>query len=375
MKLYKIKKLAPYVVLFSSSFFITRLIPYDSHKSLPAEMQQKISKAVNGAMKEYSIPGAIVGIWTRTDGLWIRAFGKSDLFAGKEMKWDDKVRIGSITKTFVATVMLQLAEEKKVRLDEPLAKYVPTIAGANKITLRQLLNHTSGIFDYTEDEKFWPAVLKDPLRTWSAQELVNIAAAHPPNFAPGERWSYSNTNYILLGMIIEMVTANKLEDEIQRRILEPLEFKKTTFSVTPYISERYSHGYIDKDGDGKVSDITLLDPSVAWAAGAMISDLQELAVWVRILSSGSLLSEKAKNEQFKFVDTSQSYLKYGLGVAKLGNFVGHDGGIPGYNSAMFYLPAQDAVIIVLLNNFTDANVASLLFMKIAQVVLPGEAPW
>jgi D-alanyl-D-alanine carboxypeptidase len=342
---------------------------------LPAEQQQKISKAVSSAMKKHNILGAIVGVWTRSDGLWMRAFGKSDLVSGKEMKWNDKVRIGSITKSFVATVVLQLAEEKKVRLDEPLAKYVPKVPGANKITIRQLLNHTSGIFDYTEDENFWPQVFANPLKVWSAQELVGIAIAHPPKFAPGEGWSYSNTNYILLGMVIEMVTASAVEDEVRRRVFEPLEFKQTTFPSNPYIPGEYSHGYIDKDGKGSLSDITLLDPSVAWASGAIISNMQDLAIWVRILSGGSLLSERAKNEQFKFVETGQPYLKYGLGVARLGNFVGHDGGIPGYNSAMFYLPAKDTIIIVLLNNFSDANIASLLFMEIAKIVAPDEAPW
>jgi D-alanyl-D-alanine carboxypeptidase len=370
----KIKKFTLYITLLSS-FFITRLIPYDSHKSLPAQKQQNISKAVDEVMKKYNIPGAIVGVWTRNEGLWIKAFGKSDLVSGKEIKWNDKVRIGSITKTFVATVVLQLAEDKKVRLDEPLAKYVPRVPGANKITIRQLLNHTSGIFDYTEDEKFWPRVFSDPLKLWSAQELVDIAIAHPPKFSPGQGFSYSNTNYILLGIIIEMVTASTVEDEVRRRVLEPLEFKQTTFEVAPYILGEYSHGYIDKDGKGNLSDITLLDPSLSWASGAMVSNIQDLAIWARILSNGSLLSERAKNEQFKFIDTGQPHSKYGLGVARLGNFIGHDGGIPGYNSAMFYLPARDTIIIVLLNNFSDANIASLLFMKIAKIVVPGDAPW
>jgi D-alanyl-D-alanine carboxypeptidase len=137
-------------------------------------------------------------------------------------------------------------------------------------------------------------------------------------------------------MIIEMVTGNKIEDEIRRRLLEPLEFKETFFATTPYISGNYSHGYIDKEGKGSLVDITLIDPSLAFSAGAMVSNLQELAIWARILAGAKLLGERAKNEQFQMVDTGQPYLKYGLGVASLGNFIGHDGGIPGYNSAMFY---------------------------------------
>lgn len=375
MNLAKIKKIIPYVPFVLTSYFITRLIPYDSGKSISAELQQEISVNVNRALKQHNIPGAIVGVWTRDDGLWLRAFGKSDIFSGKDLRWNEKMRIGSITKTFTATVALQLIQDRKIRLDEPLANYIPAIPQAAKITIRQLLNHTSGIFDYTSDKDFWPKVFANPLKTWSPQELVDIAATHPLNFVPGTSWGYSNTNYVLLGMIIEMATGRKIEDEIRRRILEPLDLKRTTFPDYSYIEGEYSHGYMDRDASGKLNDVTILDPSFAWSAGAMISDLQDLAIWARILESGRLLSVRMKEEQFNFVDTGQPHLKYGLGVARFGDFIGHDGGIPGYNSAMFYLPSRDTIIIVLLNRFSDTNVAMQLFMKIAKIVVPADAPW
>lgn len=373
----KFKKDVCCLILLLSTFFTipARFISYDYRKSISTELQQKINKIVKEAMEKYDIPGAIIGIWSASDGMWVKAFGKSDVFEGKDMKGGYKVRIGSITKTFVATVLLQLVDERKIHLDDTLINYIPGIPNADKITIRQLANHTSGIFDYADDKNFWPKVFADPLKQWAPQELLNIALSHPSYFAPGGGWHYSNTNYILLGMIIEQVTGNKLENETKRRLIEPLELKKTNFATESFMIGEYSHGYMDRNGDGKFEDITLLDPSVGWAAGAMISNLEDLAIWAKALVKEKLSSAKIRNEHFRWVDTGQPHLRYGIGVAKLGNFIGHDGAIPGYNSAMFYLPSEDITIIVLLNNFADTNVATLLFMEIAKILTPAEAPW
>jgi D-alanyl-D-alanine carboxypeptidase len=218
-------------------------------------------------------------------------------------------------------------------------------------------------------------VLNDPLKQWPPQELINIALSHPFYFAPGSGWHYSNTNYILLGLIVEQVTGNKLQNELARRIFEPLELKKTTFSTESFMVGNYSHGYLERNNDAKLQDLTLLDPSMAWASGAMISNLEDLAVWAKAELKERFTSDRLKNERFKWVATGQAHLSYGLGVAKFGNFIGHDGQIPGYSSVMFYLPSRDITIIVLVNKSDDINFATLLFKEIVKILTPVEAPW
>ena len=347
--------------------------------SFGPELQGKIEKAIDATIFENGIPGAVVGVWVPGEDAWIKATGEADIKTKREIKPADKFRIGSITKTFTATVILQLVDEGKLGLDDTVDKYVPDVPNGGDITIRDLCGMTSGLFDYTGDENFQNTLDEDPVSKWEPSELVELASSHDPLFAPGDGWEYCNTNYILLGMTIEQVTGNKLGGEIQTRIIDRLGLENTTFPDNGDMTGEYSHGYMADGESGELEDITsTFDPSFAWAAGAMISNLDDLKTWAVAVAGGDLLSEETQRERLSWVDAEMGGLdfQYGLGIGHVEGFVGHGGDVPGYTSAMFYNTDKDATVIVLMNkNPNQEDTAGLrLFIDIAKTLFPGGAP-
>ena len=188
----------------------------DSAASFSQERQDQLDQVVTGYMRERHLPGAVVGAWVPGEGTYVSARGYSNLETGEAMSEDDKFEIGSVTKSFVGTVALQLVDEGKLELDDRLSEYIDTVPNGDNITIRQLLDMTSGLFNYLDDVNLEAEAAADPLKKWPPEELVRVAVSHQPYFAPGEGWFYSNTNTILVGMIIERVTGNDLEDEVRR---------------------------------------------------------------------------------------------------------------------------------------------------------------
>jgi D-alanyl-D-alanine carboxypeptidase len=323
-------------------------------------------------MSNNNIPGAVVSVRIPGRGYYVEAFGQADMETGQPMEIEDKVRIASITKTFVATVILQLVDEGALGLDNTIEAYLPQVPNAANITIRELLNHTSGIYDY-EDDEFIKSVVNNPLRAWAPEELLQLGISKPPYFPPGTGFHYSNTNYIALGMIVEKLTGNRLGEEVKERIIEPLDLAATEFPSGPEMMGKYSHGYTDIGTSGSLRDITVIDMSWDWAAGAMISNLGDLEVWAEALATGRLISEKMHEESLKWVEMPDlpGVTFYGLGVTEIAGFVGHSGLDPGYNSAMYYLPDQEATIIVLFNNCGFADLADLAFSRIAKELFPN----
>ncbi|MGW0463660.1 serine hydrolase domain-containing protein [Streptomyces sp. NPDC003027] len=265
----------------------------------------------------------------------------------------DHYRVGSITKTFVATVLLRLQAEGRLDLDDPVEKWLPGMVRGNghdgrKITVRQLLNHTSGVYNVTSDpgfqEKvFGPAFLEHRYDTWTPERLVAVAMTHEPDFAPGTGWNYSNTNYVLAGLVIEKATGRPYGKEIERRITKPLKLRATSVPGTdvtmPKPSSRaYSKLSFDPDAT-QVHDVTELNPSLAHAAGEMISNSSDLQTFYRALLKGKLLPKAEQRELTDTVatDPSAPELRYGLGLMQVklscGKEVwGHGGGIHGSSS-------------------------------------------
>ena len=342
--------------------------------SLSPELRQELERILDEVMSENGIPGAVMGVWVPGEGSWVEAKGLADVEAEEAMDIADKVRIGSLTKTFLATVILQLVDEGGMGLDDPLQDFAPEVPGSEEITVRMLLNHTSGIFDYTSDEEFQEAVDTEPQRKWQPQELVDFAISHDPYFAPGQGWQYSNTNYILLGMIVEEVTGNQVGDEMRTRIYERLGLSNTSFPEGPEMSGQHSRGYMYLDDQNDLTDITTtFDPSLAWAAGGMISNLEDLEVWAETLAMGDLLSSATQEERLTFVDAQQG-TQYGLGITGYKGFLGHGGDIPGFSNAVFYNPSVDVTIVLSLNkNPNDLVFAGLAtFMDIVDAILASQ---
>jgi D-alanyl-D-alanine carboxypeptidase len=242
---------------------------------------------------------------------------------------DDRFRIGSTTKTFTATVVLQLAGERRLRLDDTVERWLPgALPYGDDVTIRQLLNHTGGVPDDL------PPVLEELLhgdrtRVWSPRELVASAAAQPRNAS--KVFKYSNTDYTLLGMIVERVTGHSLERELARRIVRPLHLRDTSFPVrSTAIGGRYAHGY------SLGEDVTRYSPSGAWASGNGVSTLRDLERFQRALLGGRLLRPAQRRAMLHGVKTGVDGRRYGLGVflrdSPCGTLVGNDGDILGFSN-------------------------------------------
>lgn len=329
----------------------------------------QMEEIVKNAMAAENIPGVIVGVWT-PEGVWVKSFGKADIEKGTSMSTADKVRIASNTKTVVATVVLQLAEEGKLSLDDKLSEYVPMVKDADKITVRQDLQMTSGTFSFTEDEQFGVEFTADPLMEITPEQEIEIANGHENYFPPGQGWHYSDTNYEIAGLIIEKVTGNKLEDEVRNRVIERLGLNKTEFPTTPEIAGQHSQGYVLQDG--RLVDYTRVNPAIPWGGGAMVSDLYDVRTWVEALVSGSLLDKSMHEEQMKAVDMGGGAMKYGLGIAEFGGgFWGHNGSIFGFNSIMMTNPELDATFVVFTNKSdNESSEADKIAIACLKVVYP-----
>ena len=348
-----------------------------------ADMQAAIEAAVAKNLKSYGarnpIPGAIVGVWS-PQGSYVKGIGVADLSTGAPMTTDLHVRIASITKTFVTTVILQLVDEGKVSLDDPLSKFNIGIAvpNAQNITIRELCNMTSGLFEVYHSSQLANYHLTSSSYI-SPQQLVGAAIANPPIFSPGAKWSYSDTNFAILGLVIENATGNSLAEEINRRLLQPLHLSNTSFPVTdPSIPSPFAHGY-GPDGAGNWTDLSIsLPPSVYWGIGNMISTVDDLHTWVRAFVTGTTNSAATQTERLNCDHTSGTNQTFGLGTICSAGWYGFTGGISGYNSAAYYLPESDSTIIVLVNSLRpnpDPGVAMSIVHDIAKSVFPGNVPF
>jgi D-alanyl-D-alanine carboxypeptidase len=201
----------------------------------------------------------------------------------------DRFRVGSVTKTFVATAVLQLAGEGRLTLDDTVERWLPgLVPGGGAITIRQLLNHTSGLYDYADDA-FVKRVLANRAKVWPPRELIAIGTAHQPRFAPGAGLAYSSTGYIALGLIVEAASGHSLSAELRQRIFAPLHLRFTSLDAKPRIAGGYAHGYTRYHGAPRPLDISVIGQSFAWGAGAIVSTTDDLAHFYRALLGGRLL--------------------------------------------------------------------------------------
>lgn len=342
------------------------------------DYQREIEKVITECTEGRNVPGVIVGVDIPGLGRWTTCKGVSDLETGQPITSADKVRIASITKTFSVTVLLQLVDEGRLSLDDTLERFVPWVQNAGGITLRQLCNHTSGIFNFGEDSGFGQASMGEPLRKWTDEELVRIATAHPPLNAPGEGYHYSSTNTVLVGMVIEKVTGSRVGDEITRRIIEPLGLINTIYAYGPVEPEGLIKGYVllEQGSQNEVIELPPIDPSMGSASLAMISNMYDLRTWAKALATGTLLSPGTQNERLKFVDTENPGVHNGLGIIKKGDFLGHHGIALGFTSSMFYLPSKDATIVVIANVTSDPPFVSEEILKgIGRIFFPESVNW
>lgn len=314
------------------------------------DTQRAVQQILDKAAYTYRIPGSIIAIRDDQGNTWSTTNGYADLLSRAPITTDMHFRIGSNTKTFVGTLILQLADSGRVNLDAPVNTYLGPEMSAymsaydgSRITVRHLLNHTSGIFNFTADSAWGNAFISEPYKQYFPQELLILAnnhagASNAPVFGS---FSYSNTNYVLLGLIIKKVSGMAYEDAVANGITTPYGLSHT---VVPRLGDTsipapHSRGYWEDGETGTLHDVTVRDSSTVWASGNMISTIADLARWGELLGKGTLLTAGMQTQRMQLVLMSD-HLSYGLGVVKdvNANLVGHQGGMVGYTSQVYYVP-------------------------------------
>ncbi|MFF2079878.1 serine hydrolase domain-containing protein [Kitasatospora sp. NPDC058162] len=323
-----------------------------------------VQQGLNALVQADHLPAALASVKDRKGRTQAYTAGVGDLATGAKVPKDGQVRIGSNTKAFTAVVALQLVGEGKVRLDEPIETYLPGLVrgdgiDGNRITVRELLQHTSGLPDYEGDIE--ESTIQQ--RYFEPRELLDLAFRHKADSAPGEKFGYSSTNYVLVGLLVQKITGRPLAEEIDRRIIQRIGLRHTYFPATGDRSIREAHpqGYRQEKPGGPMIDTTELDPSAGWAAGQMISTNADLNQFFTALLGGRLLPAAQLAEMRTTVPIGTTGAGYGLGLISRplscgGVYWGHGGDIPGFetrggatddgraaNIAVTQIPADGAV--------------------------------
>lgn len=324
----------------------------------PAEAgQDELQVLLDGAVDD-GLPGVISLVQTPRSR-HLAASGFADRAAGQALRPEHLFRIASNSKTFLAIVAAELHVEGRLDLDAPIKRWLPAsitshIAHSSTITTRQMLQHTSGIYDYLENDRFWDAVDARPGHRWTTLEAVAYAFDRPAEFSPGQDWSYSNTNYLLAGLIVDTVTQHHHSAEIRSRILQPLGLNATSYEYREPLAGTLVHGYADLDEDGTLDDTYRYDQGYGLADGGMISSASDLAVFIRSVGrEDGLLAASVRREVLgNMVSTGDDDL-YGLGISRFpspyGFGFGHGGNLAGYSTSMDYFPEKDITIVACTN--------------------------
>ena len=303
------------------------------------DVQRALDEMVAGGA-----PGTIAVI-QGPKGREVYRAGLADVRTERRLTAGDHFRAGSVNKTFTATVVLQLVAERKLRLEDTVQQWLPgLLPDGDQILVRQLLSHSSGLADYCEvqDEVCVPPVAVMG-RRWDPRELVAIGAEAPRTFAPGQGWNYSNTGFVLLGLIVERVTGKAFGAELERRIIRPLRLRETSFPSETRLPRPFGHGYDVMAAGSWPADVTATSPTIAWTAGGIVSTPDDLIRFMRALQAGQLLPAPLLTEMRRPTPysldgpTALGFGPYGLGLfhftwSKACGMWGHGGDIPGFHT-------------------------------------------
>jgi D-alanyl-D-alanine carboxypeptidase len=358
--------------------------------------QASLQTTVDTTAKELLVPGALVLLRT-PQGEVTLSYGTTLLGRTGPPRANTHFRIASNTKTMTAAVIMQLVQENKLSVDDPISKYIAGVPNGDNITIAELLEMRSGLYNYTDDPLMSSTMDTDPAKVWTPADVLAIAFAHPPNFRPDEKYEYNNTNYALLGLLVEKIDGKPLAQVMHDRLFGPLNLKDTLLpaSTVNTIPEPFSHGYLygsssvalvgeppysaevqnaARAGTLLPTDYTGINHSFAAAAGGVISTATDLAIWTRALVGGKVLDSKCQRrwlDSLKPEDPAKpDGQKYGYGIAQLSwgpnTIYFHGGETPGYNSKISYDPANDMTLIIWTNltiSLDGQQTANTLWVK------------
>jgi D-alanyl-D-alanine carboxypeptidase len=338
--------------------------------------QAVLQSVVEKTAKDNLIPGVFVLVNT-PQGEYQVSYGTAKVGTSIQPRANTHFRIASNTKTMTAAVIVQQAQEGKIKLSDLVSKYIPNIPNGDNITIADLLNMRSGLYNYTDSPIISENLDKNPTKVWTHQQLLTIAFSQPPYFKPGTGFHYSNTNYLLLGLIAEKIDNKPLPEIFQARLFKPLNMKNTLLPVSSsnVIPIPYSHGYqygsssyalVDKpypadmqiaakSGKLKPIDYTHQNPSYALAAGGAISTAKDLSIWIKSLVSGKLFNAEFQREWLGSLvaEDKPDGQYYGYGIARItfgpNSIYFHGGEMPGYNSFIGYDPVNNVTLIIWTN--------------------------
>ncbi|MEO6826531.1 MAG: serine hydrolase domain-containing protein [Microbacteriaceae bacterium] len=329
-------------------------LPDAANGPLPVAIVSTVDAAVTATMPQSATPGAVVAIRS-PQGTWIKAYGVADPATGAAMTDDVYQRVGSVTKTFTGTLVLQLAQQGKLSLDDTISQYLSGIPNGSTVTIRQLLDMTSGLASYTLDSAWQKTFFAQPEKVWTPDELVTVAKSLKPLFKPGAEYNYSNTNTVLLGKLIEKVTGSSYADVLQSRILDPLTLRDTSFpGESAEFPSPHAQGSTMQSPDATATHPVITtdwNPSWGWTAGEMISTAENMLRYDRALGTGQgLLSAHEQEQRLSSFPSPRDTYSYGLAMGCVGGWVGHTGELPGYNSTVYYQTDSDTAVVILTNS-------------------------
>ena len=309
--------------------------------SLEATIQATLDDWVAGG------PGGVAVAYARDDGELVVLAAGTDGPSGGTLERDSEFRVGSLAKTFIAVMLLQLVSDGTIGLDDVVTEHAPELTIAQGITIRQLLAHRSGLAEHTDGE-LAPAVLADPARSWTPQDVLDLVAEQPRDFPPGERFAYSNTNYIVAGLLLEQVTDMSTADNLRTRIVEPLGLTHTYLAPD---GARQPIGAFSRSlpgGDTDGASYHAIE-TAAGAAGAVVSTAGELATFIRALAHGELLPAVTYAEMIRGFPADGESLGIFPSYPPTTTGISNSGAIPGFSAYMQYEPATEDLFVLLLN--------------------------
>lgn len=364
-------------------FIVIMFLSCSGDQDLPLE--QKFQNALDEEIEKYDVEGVSAAIIFPDETTWTGTSGIS--YDTVAMKPDMEFAIGSITKNFVAALTLKLAEEGKLSLEDPLSKWLPEYPHVNsEITIRQLLNHTSGIYMFWSNQQIWDDLKEERDKIFTPEEILSYIKE--PYFEPGEGFRYSNTNYLQLAMIATKATNSSLSSLFKNYFWQPLNLRSARLSIEEKIPENQAHVYGDNfDNDGSYRDVTFLPrashESITYGSAGLFMTAEDLGSWCHALFNGRILDQQSMEEMLQFVNMRPNgdMTGYGLGVLRYKKAFsngkkayGHSGANIGTSAYMIHLPEQNLSVVVMINNMNH-QCSSAILKDLVKISLKGLNAW